>query len=81
MYTLPRADQQLLIDLGYKEKLEEVDKAILVNAVFLEQIVANTEIFEHEPDEDNTGEHDFDAQQSRSGSSRSHAHSHGRSFV
>jgi hypothetical protein len=41
-------DQALLEELGYKEKLREVDKAILVNASFLNQIVANPEIFGHD---------------------------------
>jgi hypothetical protein len=35
----------VLNDLGYKEKLEAIDKAILVNASFLAQIVADPEIF------------------------------------
>ena len=47
LYTLPREDQQLLETLGYKKKLEEVDQAILVNAEFLNKIVANPEIFGH----------------------------------
>jgi len=34
--------------LGYKQKLEEVDKAILVNADFLAQIVSEPEIFGHD---------------------------------
>ena len=51
MYTLPKADQDLLNDLGYKEKLEAIDKAILVNASFLAQIVADPEIFGHDLDE------------------------------
>lgn len=40
----------MLNDLGYKEKLESVDKAILVNASFLAQIVADPEIFGHDLD-------------------------------
>ena len=51
-YTLPRADQELLDGLGYKEKLAEADRAILANAEFLNQIVANPEIFGHEVDEE-----------------------------
>ena len=45
MFTLPKADQDLLSSLGYKEKLERADAAILENAEFLKQIVANPEIF------------------------------------
>lgn len=48
MLRLPLADQALLEELGYKKKLQDVDKAILVNATFLNQIVANPEIFGHD---------------------------------
>jgi carnosine N-methyltransferase len=34
--------------LGYKQKLADVDDAILANAEFLNQIVANPEIFGHD---------------------------------
>lgn len=56
IYTIPREDQASLDALGYKAKLDEVDKAILVNADFLAHIVANPEIFGHdlENDEDKT---------------------------
>ncbi|TFY62950.1 hypothetical protein EVJ58_g3544 [Rhodofomes roseus] len=47
-FTLPRADQELLHSLRYKEKLAEVDRAILANAEFLNQIVVDPEIFGHE---------------------------------
>ncbi|PSS34206.1 hypothetical protein PHLCEN_2v1716 [Hermanssonia centrifuga] len=50
IYTLPRADQELIASLGYKDKLAEADKAILANAEFLKQIVANPEIFGHDVD-------------------------------
>ena len=56
MYTLSKADQDVLTDLGYKEKLEAIDKAILVNANFLNQIVADPEIFGHGLDEMETPE-------------------------
>ena len=46
MFTLPRDDQALLEQLGYKRKLAAVDDAILTNAAFLNQIVANPAIFE-----------------------------------
>ncbi|KAG5633316.1 hypothetical protein DXG03_007645, partial [Asterophora parasitica] len=47
------ADLEVLVTLGYKQKLDEVDEAIRVNADFLSQIVANPEIFGHDlgPDE------------------------------
>ncbi|KAH9996103.1 N2227-domain-containing protein [Russula vinacea] len=47
IFTLPRQDQALIEQLGYKRKLAEVDDAILANAAFLNQIVANPEIFEN----------------------------------
>ena len=50
LYSLSKADQNLLNDLGYKEKLEAIDKAILVNASFLAQIVVDPEIFGHDLD-------------------------------
>ncbi|KIY48057.1 N2227-domain-containing protein [Fistulina hepatica ATCC 64428] len=43
--TLPQADQDLLADIGYKEKLEEVDRAIVSNADFLKKLVADPKIF------------------------------------
>jgi carnosine N-methyltransferase len=48
LYTLPHADLELLERLGYKQKLTDVDDAILANAEFLNQIVANPEIFGHD---------------------------------
>ena len=48
MLRLPLADQALLDELGYKKKLQEVDRAIMANASFLSQIVANPEIFGHD---------------------------------
>lgn len=57
MFTLPREDQALLEQLGYKRKLADVDDAILANAEFLGQIVANPAIFENGvPGEDNNEE-------------------------
>src|SRR6266576_397909 len=45
VFRLPRTDQQLLESLGYKKKVDDVDKAILANAQFITQIVENPEIF------------------------------------
>ncbi|KAF7976919.1 hypothetical protein HWV62_5320 [Athelia sp. TMB] len=56
LYTLPLADQEVLKGLGYLEKLAAVDDAILANADFLNQIIANPEIFGH--DIDSTGDHE-----------------------
>jgi carnosine N-methyltransferase len=48
LYTLPRADQEILENLGYKQKLADVDVAIQANAHFLGQIIENPEIFGHD---------------------------------
>lgn len=48
LYTLPQPDLEILERLGYKQKLAEVDNAILANAEFLNKIVANPEIFGHD---------------------------------
>lgn len=44
-FKLPIADQKLLEELGYKSKLAEVDKAIIANAAFVRQMVAQPQIF------------------------------------
>ncbi|KAI0342396.1 N2227-domain-containing protein [Trametopsis cervina] len=71
IYTLSRADQQLLSELGYKEKLQAVDQAILANAEFLNKIVANTQMFGP------GGNEHFDEADAHAGPSHSHSHSHG----
>lgn len=57
MYTLPRSHQDLLAQLGYKKKLDEVDSAILANANFLGKIVDNPEIFGHDIDSNGGKDH------------------------
>ncbi len=57
VFTLPREDQALLDQLGYKRKLVDVDGAILTNAAFLNQIIANPAIFEN-----GCGDHDEEAE-------------------
>jgi len=52
LYTLPLSDQEVLEKLGYKQKLDDVDKAILINADFLSKIAENPEIFGHDVDLD-----------------------------
>ncbi|KAG6331016.1 hypothetical protein ID866_8071 [Astraeus odoratus] len=52
LHRLPIADRALLDGLGYKQKLQEVDRAILANAEFLHKIVANPEIFGHDIEDD-----------------------------
>jgi len=58
IYRLPQEDQQILENLGYKQKLDEADQAILANAEFLGQIVANPEIFGHDLGADEGGNDD-----------------------
>ena len=52
----------MLEGLGYKEKLQEVDAAILTNAKFLKQLVANPEIFGHDLASLDEDAGDFDGQ-------------------
>lgn len=58
LYTLPLADQDLLEEIGYKQKMNEVDDAIIINAQFLSQIVASPEIFGHGIDTDEQQQED-----------------------
>lgn len=87
VFTLPREDQALLEQLGYKRKLAAVDDAILTNSAFLNQIVANPAIFENGTpgdEEDNQealdGSHDEDPGDGSSvavgPSTLSHSHTH-----
>lgn len=54
MYTLPRADQELLGSLGYKEKLAKVDSAIQINAEFLHEIAKDPGLFDEKAELDDT---------------------------
>lgn len=47
IFKLSATDQDLLGSLGYKKKIDDVDRAILVNAQFVTQMVENPEIFGH----------------------------------
>ncbi|KAH7908543.1 N2227-like protein-domain-containing protein, partial [Hygrophoropsis aurantiaca] len=79
LYTLPPNDKKLLDNIGYREKLNAVDKAILVNAEFLKQIVANPEIFGHDlnfEDSDIKLEESLKSEAPIPGRSHSHSHSH-----
>ncbi|KAJ8517718.1 hypothetical protein ONZ45_g5124 [Pleurotus djamor] len=84
LFTIPRNDRELIGKVGYKEKLDEVDKAIQVNADFLNQIIANPEIFGHHPDDQS--EDGDDAQKEAKpchshddAAGHSHEHGHGHS--
>ncbi|KIY65522.1 N2227-domain-containing protein [Cylindrobasidium torrendii FP15055 ss-10] len=73
LFKLPKADQEVFIALGYRDKLNEVDEAIIKNAEFIEEIVDRPEIFgveaEMEVDDEGCGGH--------SAGGTGHTHSHG----
>ncbi|KAJ3907639.1 N2227-domain-containing protein [Lentinula edodes] len=80
LFTLPKADRELLEQLGYKEKLDQVDKAILANEQFLNKIVVDPEIFGEDGNEDALEEGDEEGEAADpSTSARSHSHSHSHS--
>ncbi|KAJ3770051.1 N2227-domain-containing protein [Lentinula raphanica] len=76
LFTIPHADQILLDQLGYKEKLDEVDKAILVNEQFLNKIVVDPEIFGEAELEDEKVVPESSSHSHPHSHSHSHAHSH-----
>ncbi|KAJ3809848.1 N2227-domain-containing protein [Lentinula aff. lateritia] len=79
LFTLPKADRELLEQLGYKEKLDQVDKAILANEQFLNKIVVDPEIFGDDGnDAFEEGDEEGEAADP-SISARSHSHSHSHS--
>ncbi|KAJ4486811.1 N2227-like protein-domain-containing protein [Lentinula lateritia] len=79
LFTLPKADRELLEQLGYKEKLDQVDKAILANEQFLNKIVIDPEIFGDDGnDAFEEGDEEGEAADP-SISARSHSHSHSHS--
>ncbi|KAF7309952.1 N2227 domain-containing protein [Mycena indigotica] len=75
LYTLPKADQELLSQLGYRAKLDAVDEAISKNADFLGSVVADPEIFGHDiqDEEDHSSGHSHDHSH---GGQHHHGHSH-----
>ncbi|KAJ3871912.1 N2227-domain-containing protein [Lentinula edodes] len=80
LFTLPKADRELLEQLGYKEKLDQVDKAILANEQFLNKIVVDPEIFGEDGNEDALEEGDEEGEATDpSTSAKSHSHSHSHS--
>ncbi|KAF5366124.1 hypothetical protein D9757_010946 [Collybiopsis confluens] len=56
LFSLPQDDQKLLDILGYKEKLDQVDHAILANEQFLNKIVIDPEIFGEDEELENEGD-------------------------
>ncbi|EJU01374.1 N2227-domain-containing protein [Dacryopinax primogenitus] len=79
-YSLPLPHQKLLREVGWYQKLGDVDDAILVNADFLEQIVDDTEIFAGSVDdleEASTGGEQEEASSSDAHPHAEHTHEHG----
>ncbi|KAH8827108.1 N2227-domain-containing protein [Flagelloscypha sp. PMI_526] len=82
IYSLSRADQELISKLTYKSKLDQVDEAIQANANFLKNIVASPDIFGPDDELDDQGEghshsHDHDATGHSHSHDHGHSHSHG----
>lgn len=87
LLSLSFSDRRLLADTGYRDKLQAVDEAIIANQQFLDDIVADTEIFgqageasseEGESKEAHSHSHGSDGVDAHA-HSHSHDHSHGRS--
>ncbi|KAH8112811.1 N2227-domain-containing protein [Phellopilus nigrolimitatus] len=68
LYSLAQDDQKLLDEIGWKDKLVDIDNAIVVNARFVQQMIAEPAIFS---DADLADEVDDDG-----GEESSHPHSH-----
>jgi carnosine N-methyltransferase len=66
----------LLERVGYKQKLADVDEAILANAKFLDQIIANPEIFGHDVSSMEVGDEESSTQE-LDYSMESHTHAAG----
>ncbi|KAF9446460.1 N2227-domain-containing protein [Macrolepiota fuliginosa MF-IS2] len=82
IFRLPRADIELIRGLRYREKLENVDRAILENAHFLLRIVENPEMFGHDVDyeqydNDEVEQGDRGKGKNQDGSAHTHEHGHG----
>ncbi len=78
IFRLPQADVELIRGLRYREKLENVDRAILENAHFLLRIVENPEIFGHDIDlEDYTSDGGRE-QHAQDAPLHTHDHEHAR---
>ncbi|KAJ6621039.1 N2227-domain-containing protein [Mycena sp. CBHHK59/15] len=81
LFALPKADQELLTTLGYKQQLDRVDNAIITNADFLSEVVSNPEIFGHNLGADSANETDVSMDSTTNHShdhdSLGHSHSHG----
>ena len=58
---MPFPDRELLNQLGWHDKLAEVDAAIAVNAKFVKALVAQTQIFGEQGEEVENPEDDNDA--------------------
>ncbi|KAF9036407.1 N2227-domain-containing protein [Hymenopellis radicata] len=76
-YQKYSADQELFVALGYREKLNLVDEAILKNAEFLEGIVSGPGIFDGDDDDEDAPEDDVEMNHEHACNDGGHSHSHG----
>ncbi|KAI0827350.1 N2227-domain-containing protein [Trametes gibbosa] len=76
IYIIPIEDRELLESIGYKERISATDNAIFANAEFLQQLIANPEIFGQEPGPDGQEETGDHPGLSRDPRRRSHDHNH-----
>ncbi|TFK75538.1 N2227-domain-containing protein [Pluteus cervinus] len=77
IYNLPLEDRDILHKLGYRAKLDKIDQAILVNANFLDQMIAQPEIFGQDMETDEYGSpHEPLPEQGPPGPSHFQGHSH-----
>ena len=74
---MPIADRELLESLGYKEKIRKADEAIIKNAEFLNNIVANPEIFGHDLEADIEEDHETGNEPTVASPDESQAAGHG----
>lgn len=63
-HRLPKKNQELLEQVGWKQRLEDVDEKIAANQAFLDMIVDHPDIFSHEDADDD--EHGKETYESRS---------------
>ncbi|KAG8991336.1 hypothetical protein FRB90_001390 [Tulasnella sp. 427] len=80
---VPRKNQELLEQVGWKKRLEEVDEKIAANQAFLNLLVDHPDIFSYEDQDDQDHHsHGHESHGSHGGHSHSghggHSHSHGQ---
>ncbi|EJD01859.1 N2227-domain-containing protein [Fomitiporia mediterranea MF3/22] len=76
LFSLSLEDQKLLDELGWKQRLVDVDNAILENAKFVRAIIAEPEIFSDADLFQDGDEDDYGEQGATEGSNHIHSHLH-----